>query len=173
MERIARDPRLFRYLELAPPGLDVVLGDGRQSISKVPDGTFDLIVLDAFSSDAIPVHLMTREALAIYMRKLAPGGIVMFHISNRYVDLEPVLANLTADAGLAALVEDYEPGDESGEHNWRSTWAAVARDSSDLGLLDAEDGWRALEPDPAVGLWTDDYSNIFRTLIWDELLPWR
>ncbi len=173
MERIARDPKLFRYLELAPPGLDVVLGDGRQSISKVPDGTFDLIVLDAFSSDAIPVHLMTREALAIYMRKLAPGGIVMFHISNRYVDLEPVLANLTADAGLAALVEDYEPDDESGGHNWRSTWAAVARDSSDLGMLDEADGWRALEPNPAVGLWTDDYSNIFRTLLWDELLPWR
>jgi len=173
VERIARDPRLFRYLELAPPGLDVVLGDGRQSIGKVADGTFDLIVLDAFSSDAIPVHLMTREALAMYMRKIAPGGIVLFHISNRYVNLEPVLANLTADAGLAALVEDYEPSDDSGEHNWRSTWATVARDGSDLSLLDAEDGWRAMEPDPAVGLWTDDYSNIFHTLIWDELLPWR
>ncbi len=174
MERIARDPRLFRYLELAPPGLNVVLGDGRQSISKMPDGTFDLIVLDAFSSDAIPVHLMTREALAIYMRKLAPGGIVMFHISNRYINLEPVVANLAADAGLSALVEDYEPSDGSeGYTCWRSTWAVVARDSRDLELLDTDDGWRALEPDPAVGLWTDDYSNIFRTLIWDELLPWR
>lgn len=173
MERIARDPRLFRYLELAPPGLNVVLGDGRQSISRVPDGTFDLIVLDAFSSDAIPVHLMTREALAIYMRKLAPGGIVMFHISNRYIDLEPVVANLAADAGLSALVEDYEPSADAGGHNWRSTWAAVARDGSDLELLDAEDGWRALKPDPAVGLWTDDYSNVFRTLIWKELLPRR
>ena len=173
MERIARDPRLFRYLELAPPGLNVVLGDGRQSISRVADGTFDLIVLDAFSSDAIPVHLMTREALAIYMRKLAPGGIVMFHISNRYVNLEPVVANLTADAGLSALVEDYEPSSDAQGYNWRSTWAAVARDSSDLEFLNADDGWRVLEPDSAVGLWTDDYSNIFRTLIWDELLPWR
>jgi hypothetical protein len=174
MERIARDPSLFRYLELAGPDVNVVLGDGRQSISKVADGTFDLIALDAFSSDAIPVHLLTREALAIYMRKIAPGGIVLFHISNRYVDLEPVLANLTADAGLSALVEDYDPADDdSGSYGWRSTWAAVARDGSDLGLLEADNGWRPLKPNPAVGLWTDDYSNMFRTLIWDELLPWR
>jgi SAM-dependent methyltransferase len=173
MERIARDPALFRYLELAKPDVNVVLGDGRQSISRVADGTFDLIVLDAFSSDAIPVHLLTREALALYMRKLAPGGIVLFHISNRYVNLEPVLANLVADAGLNALVEDYEPSEDTKGRGWRSTWVAVARDSGDLAIFNEDDGWRSLEPDPAVGLWTDDYSNMFRTLIWDELLPWR
>ena len=173
IERIARDPRLFRYLELAEPDVNVVIGDGRQSISRVADGTFDLITLDAFSSDAIPVHLLTREALALYMRKLAPGGIVLFHISNRYVNLEPVLANLTTDAGLAALVEDYEPSGDVGVYGWRSSWAAVARDAGDLSLLNADDGWRSLEADAAVGLWTDDYSNLFRTLIWDELLPWR
>jgi len=174
MVRIARNPTLFRYLELARPAVDIVIGDGRQSVTKVADGTFDLIVLDAFSSDAIPVHLLTREALAMYMRKLTPGGIVLFHISNRYVNLEPVLANLTADAGWSALVEDYEPNaSDSGGHASRSTWVAVARDSSDLALLAEDDGWRSLTPDAAVGLWTDDYSNMFRTLVWDELLPWR
>ena len=77
MERIARDPKLFRYLELCGQDVQVVIGDGRQSLSRTPDGTFDLLVLDAFSSDAIPVHLLTREALAIYLHKLAPGGIVL------------------------------------------------------------------------------------------------
>jgi len=173
MVRIARDPKLFRYLELAEPPVDIVIGDGRQSLSRTADGTFDLIALDAFSSDAIPVHLLTREALAMYMRKLAPGGIVLFHISNRYIDLEPVLANLTADAGLSALVEDYEPSADTEGRGWRSTWVAVARDGDDLAILNEDDGWRPLEPDPTVGLWTDDFSNMFRTLIWDELLPWR
>ncbi|MBN1508097.1 MAG: fused MFS/spermidine synthase [Sedimentisphaerales bacterium] len=173
MERIARDPKLFRYLEVAEPNVSVVLGDGRQSIGRVADGTFDLITLDAFSSDAIPVHMLTREALALYMRKLAPGGLVLFHISNRYVNLEPVLANLTMDAGLAALVEDYEPSAEAGVYGWRSSWVAVARDAGDLALLNEEDGWRPLKPDVSVGLWTDDYSNLFRTLIWEEMLPWR
>jgi spermidine synthase len=174
MERIARDPALFRYLELYGRDVNVVIGDGRQSLSGSPDGSFDLISLDAFSSDAIPVHMLTREALAIYMRKLTPGGIVMFHISNRYVNLEPVLANLTADAGLSVLVEDYDPNStESAAGASRSTWVAVARDRDDLASLEADDRWRPLEGDPAVGLWTDDYSNLFRTLVWDELLPWR
>jgi len=173
MVRIAHDPKLFRYLELARPPVDIVIGDGRRSISRTEDGTFDLITLDAFSSDAIPVHLLTREALAMYMRKLTPGGVVLFHISNRYVNLEPVLANLAVDAGLSALVEDYEPDAGDNGRASRSTWVAVARDSNNLAILDANDGWRPLKPDAAVGLWTDDFSNMFRTLIWDELLPWR
>jgi SAM-dependent methyltransferase len=174
MVRIARDPKLFRYLEQAQPPVEIVIGDGRQSLAKTPDGTFDLIALDAFSSDAIPVHLLTREALAMYMRKVNPGGIVLFHISNRYVDLEPVLANLAVDGGWSALVEDYTPkATDSDGRASRSTWVAVARDGSDLEILRAEDGWRSLKPNPAVGLWTDDYSNMFRTLIWDELLPGR
>ncbi|MCL5281530.1 MAG: fused MFS/spermidine synthase, partial [Planctomycetes bacterium] len=85
IERIARDPKLFRYLELQGQDVEVIIGDGRQSLGCAADGTFDLLILDAFSSDAIPVHLLTREALAIYLQKLASGGIILFHISNRYV----------------------------------------------------------------------------------------
>jgi len=170
MARIARNPSLFRYLELYGENVNVVFGDGRQSIGRVADGTFDLIVLDAFSSDAIPVHLLTREALAVYMRKLAPGGIVLFHISNRYVNLEPVLANLTADAGYSALIEDYDPNeDERDSGGSASTWVAVAHNDSDLTLLAADDRWGPLEGDERVGIWTDDYSDLFRTLIWREL----
>lgn len=174
MVRIAGDPKLFRYLELAQPPVDIVLGDGRQSLGRTEDGTFDLITVDAFSSDAIPLHLLTREALAMYVRKLTPGGIVLFHISNRYVNLEPVLANLAIDGGYSALVEDYDPeGATSAVHAWNSTWVAVARDAGDLSILAAEDGWRSPEPDAAVGVWTDDFSNMFRTLIWREMLPRR
>jgi len=170
MARIARNPSLFRYLELYGENVNVVFGDGRQSIGRVADGTFDLIVLDAFSSDAIPVHLLTREALAIYMRKLAPGGIVLFHISNRYVNLEPVLANLAADAGYSALIEDYDPNQaEKDSGGSSSTWVAVAHNDGDLVLLATDDRWGPPQGDDRVGLWTDDYSDLFRTLIWREL----
>ena len=171
MERIARNPRLFRYLELAGPDVTVVLGDGRQSLATMADGTFDLLVLDAFSSDAIPVHLLTREALALYLRKLAPSGLVLFHISNRYVDLEPVLANLAVDAGIDALVEEYEPTDDTAPPEASSgVWVALAGRTQDLAPLQGQDdGWRPLQARSAVGVWTDDYSNLFRTLIWDTL----
>lgn len=171
MERIARDPKLFRYLELCEPQVNVVIGDGRQNLSGMPDGSFDLLVLDAFSSDAIPVHLMTREALAIYLKKLAPGGIVLFHISNRFVELEPVVANLAADAGAAALYQEYSPSDEqeTAVGACASTWVAVARNRSDFGLLLADDRWLTSQQDEQVGVWTDDYSNIFRSLIWGKV----
>ena len=168
IERIARDPKLFRYLELRGQDVEVIIGDGRQNVGRAADGTFDLLILDAFSSDAIPVHLLTREALALYLHKLAPGGIILFHISNRYVELEPVVANLALDAGAAALIQDYEPTseDETTVGASSSTWVAVARSPADLGLLTADDRWRPPDPDARLGVWTDDYSDIFRTLSW-------
>jgi len=171
IERIARDPKLFRYLELCGQDVEVIIGDGRQNLGRTPDGTFNLLILDAFNSDAIPVHLLTREALALYLHKLAPGGIVLFHISNRYVQLEPVVANLAIEASVAALIQEYEPSndDEATYGASSSTWVAVARDHTDLNLLEADDRWRPPEPDARVGVWTDDYSNIFRTLIWGKL----
>lgn len=170
MERIARNPRLFRYLELCEPGVRVVIGDGRLSLAATADGSFDLLILDAFTSDAIPVHLLTREAMALYMRKLAPGGIALLHISNRYLALEPVVANLVEDAGLAGLVQEHQPGaDESHLGGSSSTWVAVAREPDDLTILDSWDGWRQPTRDPAIGVWTDDYSNVFRTLVWGKL----
>ena len=167
MERIARDPKLFRYLELCGSEVEVAIGDGRQGLLREPDGAFDLLILDAFTSDAIPVHMLTREALTLYMRKLAPGGLAMLHISNRYMNLEPVVANLVANARLAALIQEDDPSDDellAGAS--RSTWVVVARDPMDLAPLDSYDGWRLLEENPAVGVWTDDYSNVFRILTW-------
>ena len=171
MERIARNPSLFRYLEMCRQDVRVVIGDGRRGLSQTADEAFDLLILDAFSSDAIPVHMLTREALALYMRKLTPGGLALLHISNRYLELEPVVANLVDDAGLDALIQEHDPDDddESPAGGSASTWVVVAREPNDLDILASDSRWRELEPDPAVGVWTDDYSDIFRILVWGRL----
>ena len=101
---MASDPRYFTYLRDAPGSTEIVLGDARLSLQEARDGTYGLIVADAFSSDAIPTHLITREALALYFRKLTENGTLAFHISNRYLNLRPVLGNLARDAGLTCLV---------------------------------------------------------------------
>jgi spermidine synthase len=110
---IARDPRLFTYLAdaLRRGAVRVVAGDARVSLAAVADGSFDLLVLDAFSSDSIPAHLLTREALALYLRKLAPRGVMAFHISNRTLDLEPVVAAAADALGLLPLVRADGGGD--------------------------------------------------------------
>ncbi len=104
--KLASDPRFFSFLRDSRAKLRVVLGDARLSLLREPEGKFDLIILDAYSSDAIPVHLVTREALALYLRKLADGGLLAFHISNQHLDLEPVFGNLARDARLIALTRD-------------------------------------------------------------------
>ena len=101
VEKLARDPTRFRYLEQCGPDIPVVLGDARLTLAESPD-KYDLIVLDAFSSDAIPVHLMTREAMAIYVSKLAPGGIVMMHVSNRHMEFASVVAGIAHANGLVS-----------------------------------------------------------------------
>jgi hypothetical protein len=141
----------------------VVLGDGRLSIAKAAGHSFDLIVLDAFNSESVPVHLLTREALATYDSKLAPGGELAFNVTNHFVDLHTVLANLAADAGLVA----YERDDlNAGRANGRapSRWVVLARRGSDLGPLPGEPGWRRLAPDPSKRLWTDQYSDVVDVL---------
>jgi hypothetical protein len=195
--------------------VDVVLGDARVKLEEradpAPPDKFELLVIDAFSSDAIPIHLITREALAIYLKNLADDGLLAFHVSNRYLDLEPVLGNLAAEFGLAGFIQqDYEggiPGKAS------STWVILAPQESTLGRLVHEDrwkqwkarrGWPAVQaaiqtlaafPDtggrvhaqaavylsllehlrapwhrlrgrPAVGVWTDDFSNLLRVFDW-------
>jgi hypothetical protein len=109
--------------------------------------------------------MLTREAVALYLQKTAPNGLVLLHISNRYLELEPVVANLVADTGLGALIQDYDPDPEDSQTGGSaSTWVALAHDPNGLGLLALDDRWRALEPNPALGVWTDDYSNILRIL---------
>ncbi|MGH9943566.1 MAG: spermidine synthase, partial [Pyrinomonadaceae bacterium] len=163
---LARDPRYFTYLSnCANAPFEIVRGDARLRLIDAPPKHFGLIVLDAFSSDAIPVHLMTLEALDLYLTKLAEGGLVVFHISNRSLDLQPVVADLARSRGLQALVFDDTAPDQPGGKE-PSQWAVVARRSEDLGALAEDARWRKLESDPNRRVWTDDFSNIVSVLKW-------
>ncbi len=166
---IARDRRYFHYLSDCAPDARIVVGDGRLALAGAQnrDGgpAFDLLIMDAFSSDAIPMHLLTREAIAVYLRRLAPGGLIMFHISNRNLYLAPVLADLAGDAGITALIQ-HDAGDQNGNY-FPTLWVAMARDNGRLALLAKDNRWRALTAKPGRRVWTDDYGNLLGvTRIW-------
>jgi hypothetical protein len=146
----------------------IVVGDARLRLREAPDGYYRLIVLDAFSSDAIPVHLMTREALRLYLSKLAPGGALAFHISNRYLDLEPVVGALAKDANLVCRVyDDWSVStEETGTGKEQSEWALLVRKSEDLGPLDRNVHWLPVQNSEAVPVWTDDFSNLMTVFKW-------
>jgi spermidine synthase len=150
--------------------VEVILGDARLSLKHSPDTPFDLIVLDAFNSDSIPVHLLTREALSLYLSKLADGGILAFHISNKYLNLKPVVGNLALDAKLACFVrEDTEVSEnDSKAKTAGSVWVALARQVRDLRNLPEDPRWKTLEGRSGARLWTDDYSNIPGVFKWSS-----
>jgi hypothetical protein len=164
--QIAEDPKYFTYLGHCAPTADIVLGDARLKLHDAPDAHYGLIVLDAFSGDSIPIHLMTKEALALYLRKLAPGGLIAFHISNLYFDLTPTLGNLARDANLAAFVAvdtEIAPAERDGG-KLPSIWVVMARDPADMNALLRKQGrafrWQPLQGRANSRLWTDDYSNL-------------
>lgn len=168
VERIARDPTLFTYLRDCPPRTSVQIGDARVTLARARDASYGMFVLDAFSGDAIPVHLLTREAVELYLSKLLPGGLLLFHISNRYMDLVPVVDRLAAELKLAAFVRhDSEVSDaERAEGKQPSVWVVMARERIRLGSLARDVQWRALAGDRGGDLWTDNYSNILKVLRW-------
>ena len=161
--RIARDPRRFEFLSRCAPEMPVVTGDARLTLEASPD-RYDLIVLDAFSSDTIPVHLLTREAVAGYLSKLAPHGVIVAHISNRHLDLAPVVANVAQSLGLVAyLREDQRAGDLMTTLQANARLVVLARDAADTGSVAGH--WTRLRPDSTSALWTDDYSNILGIML--------
>lgn len=170
VEKIARDPKYFTYLRDCRANLKVILGDGRLKIAEAPEGAYDLIILDAFSSDAVPVHLLTREAMRIYLKKLASRGIMAFHISNLHLDLEPVVGLAARDAGLQALYQIHnavpEPNDSVSRMS--SNWMIMARHKEDFGPLANDKRWRAPGEKPGLRLWTDDYSSILSVFVLDS-----
>ncbi len=169
---IAQDPRWFTILHQCAPGARIVLGDARLELRDAPDSHYELIVLDAFSGDSIPAHLLTREALALYLRKLAPGGILAFHVSNIYLDLAPTLGSLAQDAHLACQVENdiNVPQAEIDEGRFPSIWVVMSRNQSELAYLAAETGyparWQPMPLKPGARVWTDDYSNLLSAIRW-------
>jgi spermidine synthase len=148
----------------SPARTRIILGDGRLSLARAPDKHYGLIILDAFSSDAIPVHLLTREAVRnVYLHKLADHGLLLFHISNRYLDLQSVLADVARDAGLVCRVSTDLGNWEIGKAP--SIWVVMALSPRDLASLDER--WRDLEGSPGRPVWTDDFSNVVRIVRWN------
>jgi hypothetical protein len=163
--QIARDPRMFRFLSECAPSAPIVLGDARLTLAA-SRARYDLIILDAFSSDTIPVHLLTQEAFAIYLSRLAPHGVLVIHGSNRHLDLVSVVAAAARAAGLVAFLKEEGKGEPvSASFKAGSTVMALARDPADLGDVPTRAGWGRLEPVAAVSAWTDDYSNILGAMI--------
>jgi hypothetical protein len=170
VERIARNPAYFHYLEDSAFHWRIVVGDARLSMEREPDGAFGLIVLDAFSGDAIPTHLLTREALRLYLTKLADGGLIALHVSNDYLDFEPIVASLASDARLVGLDRNEDlreiPRAELERGRLSSHWIILARLQSDLAPLAARPGWRPLAAKSGTSVWTDNYSDLFSHLRW-------
>lgn len=163
---LARDAGYFSYLKDAPARMDVVLGDARTSLTML-DRKYDLIVLDAFSSDAVPVHLLTREAIGLYLSRLEPGGLLAFHVSNRYLRLRQLFVALSRDAGLAHLKQIDTSREPAGTWSGRlpSDWILLARSREDFAALALDDRWTPLTDAP-VRVWTDDYSNVLALFRW-------
>ena len=170
--QIAADPRYFTFLRDCAPHAKIELGDARLKLADARDGQYRLIALDAFSGDSIPMHLVTREALQLYLRKLAPSGLIAFHITNQHLDLAPVLGSLAKDATLVAWIEDDSSLTEQQASDGKlgSRWVVMARSKADLTHLVASSesfaSWVPLEGRSDARLWTDDYSSLLTVINW-------
>ena len=157
------------YFEILPshdPEADIVMGDARLSIAKEPDGRFDLLIMDAFSSDAVPMHLLTREALSLYLDKLTGNGILMLHISNRFLDLAPAIGATAASLELAAKIGLMAHIDEEIDPQGApTTWVAIARTEPALARLGLGERWNPLEASYAHP-WRDDFSSFLEAILW-------
>jgi hypothetical protein len=155
---------LFTYMRDSPAQVDSVEGDARTTLAAEPPMGFDVLVIDAFSGDAIPLHLLTTQAVELYKRHLAPGGILAFHISNSHVDLEPEIALLAKAAGMdARRVSSFENHDRG---EFTATWMLLTNDSSFFTQPEVASRVRKPNEDPKVRLWTDDYSSLLPLLHW-------
>ena len=160
---IARHTQHFTYLQNCARGsLNVVEGDARLNLQNAQDGYYGLIVFDAFSSDAIPVHLVTQQALDLYLSKLAQGGILVFHISNRSLNLKPILADLADSRNLECIVfDDLKPSSLEGKDP--SEWVVMARSAPEISNLSINTQWKRLDGKGG-RVWSDDFSNILQAI---------
>jgi spermidine synthase len=167
---IATNPKRygFSFLAQCAPDAKIVLGDARLTIADAPDGAFDFIVIDAFSSDAIPIHLMTKEAVEIYKRKLAPRGILVMHISNRHLELASVVAGIANANGMTVRTHNTTEGDEEvsdEDYKFSGTVTAIVNKPEDFGALNEAKHWKEEEVDRSQWVWTDDYSNVLGAML--------
>jgi hypothetical protein len=170
IEKIARDPRLFTYLSDSKADVNVIIGDARLKLKEAEPNSYGIIVLDAFTSDAIPIHLLTKEAIEMYESKLEPNGVIAVHISNRYLNLLPIVTKTAAAAGLVSIHQgDFMPDvsdmtdnqlKQHREGKTGSEWMILARNYEDFGELEKREPWLRADLMPEAPVWTDDFSNI-------------
>jgi hypothetical protein len=163
----ARDPKYFSYIKNCEPDLAPVIGDARQTFAREPDGLYDLIIVDAYSSDAIPIHLATREAMAIYKQKLTPQGAVLMHVSNRHLELPSVVVGIAAANRLTSWAYDEDSGRDN-EYIFATSVIVSARAAADVGALASSDQWTLTDARANQRVWTDDYSNVLGA-VWRRL----
>ncbi len=175
MVEIARSR--FTFLSRCAPDAEIILGDARIRIAEQAPNSMDVLAVDAFSSDAVPMHLLTHEALETYGKAVQRDGIVLFHISNRYLNLRPVIADLAERGGWATAVYEYAPTrDEELMNATVSIWIALSRNPSTIDRLVATSGedrsqWTMLERTPDFAGWSDDYASILPILKLPAM-PW-
>jgi hypothetical protein len=163
----ARDPKYFSYIRDCAPDLKPVIGDARLTFAKEPDGIYDLIIVDAYSSDAIPIHLATEEAMKIYKDKLAPQGAVVMHVSNRHLELASVIVGIADANDMKSWVYSEDSGRDD-EYIFSTSVVVSAREEADVGTLASSDVWTETEADENQRVWTDDYSNVLGA-VWRRL----
>ena len=164
---IAGNTNYFTFLAECRAPLEIVLGDARLTLGATTE-KYDLLILDAYSSDVVPLHLITREAMRVYEDHLTPTGCLAMHISNRYLNLQPVVANLAADAGLVCLIQSEAliPAEDRRKGRQTSTWAILARDVTHLGGVADDPRWQLTSAVPGQRVWTDDFASLFSVLKW-------
>jgi len=155
----AKDPKFFTYFQNCAPDVKPVIGDARLTFAREPDGVYDLIIVDAYSSDAIPIHLATEEAMAIYKQKLAPQGAVVMHVSNRHLELSSVVVGIADANDMKSWVYSEDSGRDN-EYIFSTSVVVSAREEADVGKLASSDVWAETEADETQRVWTDDYSNV-------------
>jgi hypothetical protein len=168
--RITAEQKRFTFLSRCAPQTPIIMGDARLKLAEAPDASYDFIMVDAFSSDTIPVHLLTREAMAIYAAKLAPHGMVAMHVSNRHLELSTVVAGIAQANGLKTRTNPGTGDDEhenDAEYKFTSTIVIAARADEDFGVLGEGDdfAWPVETAPPGQRIWTDDYSNLLGAIV--------
>ena len=158
--------REFTFMQDTPAKIEVVLGDGRLSLEREPGQQFDVLAMDAFSGDSIPMHLLTRQAMEIYLRHLKPGGVLAFQATNRFINIAPIVASLAVEFGLAAVLVTDFPENEEGPNYWTASTDQVLV-TTNRKLLEADPIHSVateISVPPGFRVWTDDFNNLLRVL---------
>ena len=169
---IARDPKNFSFISGCKPDARIVVGDARLSLEAEAPATADVLVVDAFSSDSVPMHLLTREAFDVYRRHLSPGGILLVHISNRYLDLRPVIAGAAAEGGWTARLRIFNPSQaEHAQNATRSAWVVLSQSPANVERVagSGSSDWEPLVGRPGFTAWSDDHASVLPLIRWGAL----